>query len=413
MDNVTTEIILDHRYRKKDGTYSVKIRVTYEREQKYYPIHISLSKENWEKVQSPKPRNEFKQLLIYFNKIEQKAVDVIQKLEPFSFEAFEKNFRKKAKHGDKNVIHHFQDYYEELIQNEQVGTATIYKEALSSLGRFFKTKHRNNKKLNFSSITPEWLQAYEKWMTGNNKSLTSVSIYTRCLRAIFNKAIDEGIIPKDHYPFGKRKYQVPSGRNIKKALSLPEIKAIVNYKPENAIEKKARDLWLFSYLCNGANIKDIARLKYKNIGKKMIFFIRAKTERITKHDLRPVQVPIIPEAQRIINQWGKKPIRDEKYVFGIIHALDDPETERKKIKQATKIINKYMQRIGEKLQIDSKITTYTARHSFATVLKRSGASIEFISESLGHRNIRTTENYLDSFEDSVKEEFQKKLLDFD
>lgn len=72
-----------------------------------------------------------------------------------------------------------------------------------------------------------------------------------------------------------------------------------------------------------------------------------------------------------------------------------------------------MKRIGEALNLELKLTTYSARHSFATVLKRSGAPIEFISESLGHKDLKTTENYLDSFEDEVKESYQKQLLNFD
>jgi integrase/recombinase XerD len=71
-----------------------------------------------------------------------------------------------------------------------------------------------------------------------------------------------------------------------------------------------------------------------------------------------------------------------------------------------------MKRIGKSLTLGVNLTTYAARHSFATVLKRSGAPTEFISESLGHKDLRTTENYLDSFEDNVKESYQKQLLNF-
>ncbi len=72
-----------------------------------------------------------------------------------------------------------------------------------------------------------------------------------------------------------------------------------------------------------------------------------------------------------------------------------------------------MKRIGAELGFEAKVTTYVARHSFATVLKRSGASVEFIRESLGHKDLKTTQNYLDSFEHSVKENFQKQLLNFE
>ena len=75
------------------------------------------------------------------------------------------------------------------------------------------------------------------------------------------------------------------------------------------------------------------------------------------------------------------------------------EQQHKTVKQLTKTINKYMKRIAIELSIDKEITTYYARHSFATVLKRSGATTEMISELLGHSSVMVTENYLDSFED--------------
>ena len=80
--------------------------------------------------------------------------------------------------------------------------------------------------------------------------------------------------------------------------------------------------------------------------------------------------------------------------------------------QATKTINKYMRRIGSVLEIEKDLTTHTARHSFATVLKRSGASTDFISESLDHKDKKTTESYLDSFEDETKMTCQNSLLEF-
>ncbi|MBR8840981.1 MAG: tyrosine-type recombinase/integrase, partial [Stigonema ocellatum SAG 48.90 = DSM 106950] len=89
-----------------------------------------------------------------------------------------------------------------------------------------------------------------------------------------------------------------------------------------------------------------------------------------------------------------------------------PERELAVVRQFTKTINKYMGRIAQSLGMDKDVTTYTARHSFSTVLKRSGAPIEFISESLGHQDIRTTESYLDSFEDDVKLQYANALTAF-
>lgn len=410
MLGVTSAIILDKRIKRKDNSYAIKLRLTYNREQKYYPLGKHLTPEAWEKLQDKNPRDkELKRLKLLFATIEKKAVNIIDEMDSFTFQAFEKKFNQKAA-SKKDVFYLLQEYSNELTLQERLSTAESYRSTLNSFKEFIKDTRRI--RLMLADITPEWLSKYEKWMIENGTSITTIGIYLRNLRTIMNKAIVDGNLSNEFYPFGKRKYQIPSGKNIKKALTLSDIKKIFEYQPASPAEAKAKDLWLFSYLCNGANIKDIAKLQYKNINSKNLTFIRSKTERATKSSQKPISVMLLPEIRAIIDKWGIIPKEPETYVFGIISETDSPQAVLAKIKQATKTINKYMKRIGEGLKFDLVLTTYSARHSFATVLKRSGAPIEFISESLGHKDLRTTENYLDSFEDEIKESFQKKLLDF-
>ncbi len=409
MIGVTTAIILDKRIECKDNKYAVKLRVTFNRVQKYYPVNTHLTVDEWDKVHSERPRKEFKDHLVYFTGIENKAIEIIKNLNPFSFPEFEKKFNQKPK-AEANVLTSFEDYIKQLKKEERAGTAESYTSALNSFIEYLKTQNR--KKLNFWDVTPEWLSNYEKWMLKQGKSITSVGIYLRNLRTIFNRAIEDGLINISSYPFGKRKYQIPAGRNIKKALQLVNIGEIVKYQPKTENEGKARDLWVFSYLCNGANIKDIALLKYKNIQNNKIYFLREKTKRSTKQDQKEITVVLLPEIQNIIEKWGAKPQEPETFIFGMIKSEDDARTVLMNVRQATKTINKYMKRIGKELKLSLKLTTYTARHSFATILKREGASMELISENLGHKDLKTTQNYLDSFEDEIKESFQKKLLNF-
>jgi integrase len=262
-------------------------------------------------------------------------------------------------------------------------------------------------------VTVDFLNSYEKFMISSGKSMTTISMYVRALRALFNDAIDKGVIPADLYPFGKRRYQVPAGRNVKKALTLPEIGKIFHYQAdETNKEAWARDLWLFSYLCSGINVKDMARLRYKHIDGDHIHFIRSKTERTSRRSLKPITVILTPEAKAIIDKWGIKPATPNSYVFDILPEEVTPQRELALVRQATKTINKYIARIAAAVGIDKKVSTYFARHSFATVLKRSGASIAFISEALGHSNMKTTQAYLDAFSDETKREFTKALTSF-
>jgi integrase len=327
----------------------------------------------------------------------------------FSFAGFLNQFNDKPRNKS-SVLEALRTRHKELTESNRISTAITYQYTIKSIEDYLKYIKRKN--LVFAAITPEWLQSFEDWMTANDKSITTTGIYLRNLRTMLNQAIEEGILPRENYPFSKNRYQIPSARNTKKALSIQNIKKFIEHPPETDAEARAKDLWLFSYLCNGVNMKDIVRLKYKNLDAKRISFVRAKTERSTKAHQKSITAIRIPEINAIIEKWGNKCNEPDDYVFPILRDGDSLEREHEKIQQAVKTINKYTKRIGKELGFEMSLTTYTARHSFATVLKRSGAPIEFISESLGHNNLKTTESYLGSFEDETKESYQRKLLDF-
>jgi integrase/recombinase XerD len=114
---------------------------------------------------------------------------------------------------------------------------------------------------------------------------------------------------------------------------------------------------------------------------------------------------------KLFNKWGNDPLIPNNYVFRILKPGLNPEQVHNRIHDFYSEINSHMKIIAGKLGILKPVTTYTARHSFATVLKRNGASVEFISESLGHSDIRTTESYLAAFDSNMKREWAKKLFD--
>jgi integrase len=240
-------------------------------------------------------------------------------------------------------------------------------------------------------------------MLNEGKKFTTIGIYVRNLRAIYNQQkIDKSI-----YPFGeaKDKYSIPTSRNIKKALTVEEIAKIYNYKAEtNSTKEMAKDYWIFLYLCNGMNVKDFCLLKWGNIDGDMLTYNRAKTQR-SKKESKSIAVAIKSESLEIIKKWGQPSISKDAYIFPHLEIGMSAEKERATYQQLTKTINKYIKKIATELNLKKEVTTYFARHSFATVLKRSGAKIEMISELLGHSNVNVTESYLDSFE---KEQIQEQ-----
>lgn len=215
------------------------------------------------------------------------------------------------------------------------------------------------------------------------------------------------------YPFGKRKYIIPSGLNIKKALTLEEIGKIYHCPlSENSITQMCRDYWIFLYLCNGMNVKDFCLLKYENIEDDFIVFHRAKTAHARRSNSEPIRVALKDETKRIIHKWGQKPDHADRFIFPHIRNGMSPVDIRNQIQLVVHLINEHMKKIAVDLGINKNVTTYFARHSFATILKNSGISTEFISEALGHSSLSTTKNYLAGFEESAIKRNTDVLVSF-
>lgn len=404
---VSTTTILDTRRAKQNGLYPIKVRITFERKQRYYslPRKYDSTKENFKRIMfGERLSTEAKEFKLKIGDFEKKAIEIIDSMPLFTWHIFEKLYHTDRITKD-TVTLAFEDYVKQLKASGRIGTAVSYECSQKSLNKF-------SSETKFIDISPDFLQRYEKWMLEEGNSITTVGIYLRSLRTLFNILINDGTLAKEYYPFGKRKYEIPTSNNIKKSLTLKDIEAIYKYKPEpGSMTERSRDYWFFIYLCNGINVKDLCLLRYDNIKGDVLDFERSKTAR-TKRNIEPIRIPLADEAKTIIKRWGNKRKDGSTYIFPILRNGLSPERERQLIQQFTHLINDHMKAIAGKLEITKNITTYTARHSFATILKRSGASTEFISEALGHSSVRTTQNYLARFEDESKKEKLKALTAF-
>ena len=404
--NVSTAIICDQRRVKKDGQYPVKLRVTYRGKQKYYPLNATVSPERFERIMDPKAMAKNKQIQVKYTGEEVKARRIIEKMGWFSFYEFDKRYLGNTDKGSRRVYDRFTHYIEQLETENRLKTAISYKTARNSFEKF-----KENSEL--EDLTPTFLRDYEASLVKDGRSLTTVGINVRSLRTIYNIALDEGLVVKEQYPFGRRKYMIPTPRNVKKSLTLEEIKKLFDYKPEPfTFEDRSKDFWFFSYLCGGMNFKDIAYLKPQNIEGGFITFIREKTRLTSRSDQRPISIPLHPNALKVIEKWGDQLGKADDFIFPIIKKGDPLKKQIDNYGQFIQVTNGWMKKIAGEVKIEKKVTTSVARHSHATILKRSGASMEFISEQLGHSNLRTTENYLDSFDDEVKREFSSRLMNF-
>lgn len=399
------KVVKDTRRIKNDNSIPLKLRITLKGIRKYYSTGYSVTEQEWNKLNTADVKGKLRDIKIEIASIEKNAQKIIDSIEIFSFKEFEdKFFEKPIKYI--SVESAFKNYISNLRANNQLGTADSYNTAINSLIKF-------KPKLQFSDINTSFLKAFEISMLQKEKSITTVGIYLRCLRTILNIAKEDGVVSKDNYPFGNKKYTIPSGKNIKKAIDIKEIKQLFNYEAELLSNKDmAKDFWIFSYLCNGINITDIARLTWKDIDNKAISFTREKTKRSSRTDIIKIVAIRDRHIDNIIKKWGNKSKNQNDYIFNIISSNDTLLEKRKKIQLFTKVLNKWLKRIGEELSFDLKLTTYVARHSFATILMRDGAPLELIRQSLGHSNLLTTQKYLGTIDLETQSRYTKALTDF-
>ena len=383
--------------RNSDGTISINLRVHHNRKYKYYSTGVVVKNEEFLRkcFVGQKKNPEQKKIKQILDSFESKASKVIDELKVFTFDIFEEYYLEQRNAHD-SVSFAFDGYTKSLRLEGRISTAVSYECARNSLSKF-------KKDLTFADVTPVFLKKYENHMTNKGNSTTTVGIYLRSLRAVYNlQKIDKSI-----YPFGEKnnQYSIPTGNNIKKALTIEEIGRIYNYETDtNSTEDMAKDYWLFLYLCNGMNVKDLCNLKWSNIDDDTLTFVREKTKRTTK-GTKYITVALKPESIAIIKKWGVPSTNKDLYIFPHLNMNMTPTEKHLTAQLLTEKINKNIKSIAIKVGINKNVTTYFARHSFATILKRSGANISMISDLLGHSSVSITESYLDSFE---KEQIQEK-----
>lgn len=296
----------------------------------------------------------------------------------------------------KTVREVFLDQIQQLEAMKRTGYALSCKQVYNSLLKY--NKHLN---ILFSDINLTWLRKYEAWLRTEGIAENTIGIRFRTIRAMFNIAITEKYVNPNCYPFHIFKVSKLHKETAKRALNKSDIKKITEYKTNDLRLQFAIDIFSFTYLMGGINFVDIASLTKENIIDNRLLYNRKKTGRLIK-------LPIQPKAKDLITKYQDS---ENPYLFPILKAYHI--TEQQKSNRIHKIItkiNKQLKDLGKELKLPINITTYVARHSFATVLKRSGVSTSLISESLGHSSEKVTQIYLDSFDNSQMDNAMKCLV---
>lgn len=268
--------------------------------------------------------------------------------------------------------------------------AESYKTTLNSFMRF-----RGGDDISLSCITSDLMQEYEAWLKYRDVALNTISFYMRTLRAMYNKALDNGII-KDKTPF-KHVY-IGIDKTVKRAISLESIKRIKQL--DLSLEPKlefARDIFLFSLYTRGMSFVDIAYLRKKDVVGDVLTYRRRKTNQL-------LHIGWEKCMQEIVD----KHYSNNDFMLPII--TDSQSDERLQYQNRINKINILLKEIATRANITTPLTTYVARHSWASIAKSSNIPISVISQGMGHNKESTTQIYLASLDSSIVDKANSKIL---
>ncbi len=388
-----------------NGEYPLMLRICKDGKKKYQSLGISVLPRYWDFTRNkPKPNCPNKE---YIQKIIlDKQTELQQRMLEFNSE--QKEYTTTTLLNDENkrfelktVCQFYQELIEQCKSNDKCGNRLIYKGSYNSLKVFTK----NQLDIPFSAIDVSWLNKYEKWLRSKGNKETTMSLMFRTLRSAYNKAIKAKCARKSDYPFDEYKINKFDTKTQKRAIAKTEVlkftKEVDNIGKRQYVQL-SKDIFIFSYLCGGINFTDIANLTKANITNGRIHYIRQKTGKLIK-------LGISEEAIQIIKKYESE---SKGYLFPILNAniYKTPLQKQNRIHKMLGKINKNLKLIAAQLNVDANMTTYVARHSFASVLKKSGVSIALISEALGHSDLSTTQVYLDSFDNEQIDAAMQNLL---
>ncbi len=292
------------------------------------------------------------------------------------------------------VFSFFEGQIEYCKQNRKMGTARNYQRTLNSIRTFLKGND-----IPFTMITERLVLEYERWLAGNGVVRNSTSFYIRNLRSIYNKAVKRNLTGQ-MFPF-KNAY-TGTDRTRKRAVGeeviMRLLKMNLDYSKPLAL---ARDLFIFSYCARGMAFVDICFLKKKDVANGCISYIRRKTG-------QQLSIRIEPCIERIIKRYEVETV-GSIYVFPVITATE-AEAAYNQYQIALSYHNRKLKRLGEEIGEHLYLSSYTARHTWATTARSHNVPISVISEGMGHTSERTTQIYLASLENSVIDEANKRIL---
>ena len=286
----------------------------------------------------------------------------------------------------------------EMNDNNEVANTMRYQVLLNKV-----EKYRGGNDLFFTEIDHSFLRSFQAHLKELGNSKNTIHANFRIIRAIVYKAIEMGSVKQENNPFFS--FKLKEGVVTRSRLTMEEINSIEKLSlPKGSLIWHVKNAFLFSFYNAGIRASDLLRLKWKNIIENRLVFQMQKTQH--SHSVKLKEKPII-----ILNLYDDS--NPDNYIFPFLNNdidYSDPHFLHRQVSAKTALLNKYLKMVAKKAGIEKKISTHTARHSFADIARPKTDNIYNLSKTLGHSSIKITEAYLASFDQKAVDDTMDEVF---
>ena len=290
----------------------------------------------------------------------------------------------------------------DMERQGRYSTAHVYHCALKSAVKY------GGHSLHMEDLTPGWLQSYQEYLLRQSLLWNTISTYMRMLRSIYNRGVEAGSAPYVHRLF----HEVYTGVDVrqKRALPVVALRRLLYEDPQSDRLRRTQAIAALMFQFCGMSFADLTHLEKSALDSNVLRYNRVKTK-------TPMSVEVLDSAQEMLDQLRNRQSPRPgcpDYLFGILHGDKKRKDERayREYQSALRRFNYCLKSLAKRLRLNFPVTSYTLRHSWATTAKYRGVPIEMISESLGHKSIKTTQIYLKGFELKERTEVNRMNLSY-
>ena len=300
-----------------------------------------------------------------------------------------------------NVLTFMKEVADGLQMGGNFGTAHVYRSSLNAI-----IAYCGGEDFTFNEITPEWLKGFEIHLRKRKCSWNTVSTYMRILRAVYNRAVDNN--EAKYIPRLFRYVYTGTRAEHQRALETGDVEKIfaglILLSGVNPAMQRARHFFILMFLMRGMPFVDLAYLRKSDLHGNVITYRRRKTG-------RPLSVTLTNEAMRIVRMYMNQDVHSP-YLISFLRSPEGTMEAYREYQLALRSFNRQLLILGEFLGIPNRLSSYTARHTWATTAYYCEVHPGIISQSMGHSSITVTETYLKPFQNKKIDEANKLIIDF-